>query len=249
MTIDIEIISVIVGALLGGAASAIGFYFKNKREEREKINEALFQLLETWSLISLVKVISSEKCYTKLINRIQETFPHESISEKDRSVIKTGMVQSLPILTGMTAGIDGQYLSKYQSSVNDLAKIHPLLAFDLNRNNILIRLLGAIDKLAADNHPETNNDLNVSNLKNFMLDEAITSLESDLLKISSVSGRANKRKTRTRIINNQNKLNKIPDDIFDDYINAVIAPAIQAHYDALGITNPNTPNKSRESTS
>lgn len=57
---DVQITAVVVGALLGGAISTASFYFKNRKEVKEKINESLFQLLEVWSLIAMIRVSSSD---------------------------------------------------------------------------------------------------------------------------------------------------------------------------------------------
>lgn len=236
---DAQITAVIIGALLGSGLSAVGFYFKNRREVQGKINESLFQLLEVWSLIAMIKVISSDKFHLKLLDAIKIKFPHEIITENDRALLKEGMVKAIPMLTGMNSELDKQFLDKYKSSVNELAKINPLLAFDLNRNQMLTQFLGAIDKLATDNPISDKEQMQLANLREFMLEESFNDLESDLIVLSSASGYANKTKTKNYIYRTRKKLDLIPSDIFDNYIDKVIGPAIQAHYDALGIDNPN----------
>ena len=250
---DVKIVSVIIGALLGSGLSAIGFYFKSRREVKEKINQSLFQLLEVWSLIAIVKVTSSDKFHTKLLGEIKDKFPHENITENDKKLLKEGMVKAMPMIAGVDAKLDGQFLIKYKTSVNELAKIYPLLAFDLNRNQMLIQFLGAIDKLVVDSPISDKEEAQLANMRNLMIEETFRDLEKDLLTLSSFSGYGNKTKTKSHINRIKNRLDSMPSDVFDEYIEKVISPAIQAHYDNLGIKNPNTvksqkPNKAMQAT-
>ncbi len=250
---DVKIVSIIIGALLGSGLSAIGFYFKSRREVKEKINESLFQLLEVWSLIAMVKVTSSDKFHTKLLDAIKDKFPHENITQNDKKLLKEGVVKAMPMLTGADANLDGQFLMKYKTSVNELAKIYPLLAFDLNRNQMLIQFLGALDKLVADSPISDKEEAQLANMRSFMIEETFGDLEKDLLTLSSASGYRNKTKTKSHINRIKNRLESMPSDVFDEYIEKVISPAIQAHYDNLGMENPNAvklqkPNKTMQAT-
>tara|TARA_Y100000296_G_C5176296_1_gene260278 strand:+ start:486 stop:1205 length:720 start_codon:yes stop_codon:yes gene_type:complete len=237
---DVKIIAVVVGALLGGAISTAGFYFKNRKEVKEKINESLFQLLEVWSLLAMIRVISSDKFYSVLIDRIKAHFPHEKIDENESELIKEGMIKALPLLTGMEAGgFDSSFLHKYKSSVNELAKIYPLLAFELDRNQMLINILGSIDKLASEPLKSEGEIAMLGSIRELMLGESFEGFESDLIALASSSGYRNKKKTKLQIYKIKSRLTRMPSDVFDAYIEKVIAPAVQAHYDNLGIKNPN----------
>lgn len=237
---DVKIVAVVIGALLGGAISAASFYLKSRKEVREKINEALFQLLEVWSLVAMIKVIGSDKFHSMLISRVKDNFPHENIGKKEEDSIKDGMVKALPLLTGMEERrFDGRFIDKYQKSVDELAKIYPLLAFNLNRNQVLIQFLGALDKLASE-APMNKEDFEVlENVQDFMLSESLEELEADLIILASLSSYRNKKATKATVNRLKNKMDSMPGEIFDAYIEKVIAPLVQSHYDNLGIPNPN----------
>jgi len=252
---DVKIIAVIVGALLGGTISTASFYFKNRKEVKEKVNESLFQLLEVWTIIAIIRVSSSEKFHEILVSRMRERFPHEKIGEKEEAQLKEGMIQALPLLTGMkTNNIDRGFLEKYKTSVSDLAKIYPLLAFGLSRNQMLIEFLGSLDKLASES-PVSETDVAIlNNVRELMLGESFKDLEVDLIKLASASGFRNKRETKSHIARLKGRLSSMPSDTFDEYIDNVIAPVIQAHYDKAGVVNPNVvgqkePNKAMHVTS
>lgn len=170
-------------------------------------------------------------------------------------MIKEGMVKALPLLTGMKAtSFDSSFLDKYKTSVNELAKIYPLLAFDLNRNQMLINFLNSLDKLASEAPMNDGELAMLDNSREFMLGESFKDLEADLIRLASSSGYLNKKKTKLHIYSLKRRLNCMPKDVFDGYIEKVIGPAIQAHYDNLGIKNPNTessrkPNKDMHATS
>ena len=237
---DTQITSVIIGALLGGAISSLSFFLKNKRETKEKINESLFQLLEVWSIITMIKVTHSDKFHTILIERIKEKFPNENIDDTTENLLRKEIVKSLPTLTGL----NGNFLEKYLASVHDLAKIHPLLAFELKQNQMLIRLLGELDKLfdGIDEGDEIK-EMILPHIRELFLNESFTELESDLITLASKSGYKNKAKTKKYVDIIRNRLDEIPSDIFDEYIAKVISPAVQQYYDSHGIENPNIPSQ------
>ena len=238
---DVKIIAVVVGALLGGAISTASFYLKNRKEVKEKINESLFHLLEVWSLLAIIRVSSSDKFHSVLVDRIKERFPHEKIGENEKALIKEGMIKALPLLTGMeSSDFDNSFLIKYKSSVNELAKLYPLLAFDLNRNQMVINFLGSLDKLASESPLNEVDSAMLDSSREIMLGKSFENLESDLITLASSSGYRNKKETKLYIGKTKSRLKNIPSDIFDAYIEKVIGPAIQAHYDNPGIKTPNT---------
>lgn len=238
---DEKMITGLVGMLLGGALSAIGYYFKRRREVTTKINESLFYLLEVWKFIVIVKVASSDRFYHILLNAIKIKLPNVKITDNDKELIRESMVEFVPMFTGANDKENFLYLDKYKSSVKELAKIFPHLAFNLNRNQMLIRFLGAIDKLFSKMTLTEIDKQLLTNIREFMLDESFVELESDLITLSSLTGIFSKVKTKKLIFRVRNRINEIPNDIFDDYIDKVIRPAVQAHYDRLGIENPNLP--------
>ncbi|MCP4158703.1 MAG: hypothetical protein GY760_01405 [Deltaproteobacteria bacterium] len=116
-----------------------------------------------------------------------------------------------------------------ESSIDEIAKLYPLLAYGLSRNQILIKFLGNFEKLLNEKNANETEFLIMNNLKLFMLDESFIDLESDLLKLSSFSGFNNKKKTKTHIKKINKKIANMPDDMFDNYIEKVIEPAINVH--------------------
>ncbi|WMN59946.1 hypothetical protein NI389_00510 [Pseudoalteromonas xiamenensis] len=235
---DIKIISVIVGAILGGLISSAGFLLRTKREIKEKVNESLFQLLEVWSLVAMLKFSNSDSFSKQLVEEIKVRFPAENIGENEKDIIMQGMVKSIPMMMGNRESLDGHSLEAYKSSVKELAKIYPMLAFDLNKNDMLINLLSYIDTIASDQISSSEEAL-LSNMKAFMFTEALSDLESGLLELSKLSGKKTKKDVEQRIARINKRLEKLPSSAFDEYIDSVIAPLVQHHYDSLGLENPN----------
>lgn len=237
---DAKIIAVVIGALLGGTISTASFYFKNKKEVREKVNELLFHLLEIWSAIATIRIITSDNLHILLIDLLKERFPYENINEEDELSIKKGLISSLPVLIGSEAGsLDTSLLDKFKDSTNELAKIYPLLAFDLNRNTVLINILSSIDKLVLEVPVDGGEAAIFENIRGYMLEESLEGLEEGLITLASSSGYRNKKKTKLYIESTRNRMESIPSNIFDDYLERVIGPAIQARYDEMGVKNPN----------
>ncbi|TKB51947.1 hypothetical protein [Ferrimonas aestuarii] len=236
---DIKILSVILGAVLGGLISSTGYLFREKRELKEKVNESLFQLLDVWSLVAMLKFSNSDSFLNQLIEEIKIRFPAESIEDKEKKLIKQGMVKSIPMMMGNRESLDGHSLKAYKSSVKELAGIYPMLAFDLNKNDMLINLLSYIDTIASEKISSDEEEALLSNVKGFMFNEALNDLEVGLLKLAKLSGRSTTKDVGHRIARINKRFGKLPSSAFDEYIENVIAPLVQHHYNSLGIENPN----------
>jgi hypothetical protein len=236
---DENLVLIIVGAILGGALSTIGFYFKLRLEVRAKVNEALFQLLDVWSLIGMSKFVQSDDFFKKFINQIKTTFPKENIGVTEEASIREGMTVALPLLIGSKNSEQSHYIDKYTNAVNNLASIYPVLAFRLSKNQMLIKFLSRFDDLTKEMETTDFDDMVINQVKSLTYDDAFIELEKDLKGLSKKSGIINQLSASKFIDRAKRKLEKIPDDMFNDYVSCVMGPAIQAHYDKLGIQNPN----------
>jgi hypothetical protein len=236
---DVKITSVIIGVFLGSLLSWIGHVFKTRAETKAKVNAALFHLLEIWSVICVAKVINEDKFSEKLINEIKEAFPKENITPEIEAEIKDGLEQSMPIWLGVRSGTEPKYLSKYMDAVNELASVYPIYAYELNKNQMVINFLDGFEVLFKGKEVAEHEKAALKNMKAFLSNDAFSEFQTDLRKLSKKSGILNYLRVRKHIKKIDRRLNSIPKKHFKDYIDKVIAPIIQAHYDHLGVKNPN----------
>ncbi len=238
-SMDFKLVSVIVGVILGGLIGSLGYHYKTRIENKGKINIALFNLLEIWSVVGMAKVINEDEFFNKLIQRIRMSFPKEKIDSEAEENIRLSLERSMPILLGEEPTKEKHYLNNYLSAVSELAPIDPLYAYQLNKNQMIIKFLGGFDSLIGDVETTETDKMLIRNLKSFISNDACKEFENDLRVLSKKSGYLNHWKISRHINKVKGNLVNISDSIFDNYIEHVMAPVVQAHYDKLGVSNPN----------
>lgn len=240
MIMDGKILSVILGALIGGFISFISFYYKSRIEVRSKVNSTLFHLLEIWSLIGMTKACHSNEFSLKMIERLRSKFPKENIGKDVEKQLQEGIKMALPLV--IQSQVDGNdYLEKYTKAVNDLAPIFPLQAYQLNKNTMLMKYLNGIDSLMANEGISESDEDALKSVKYYLNKEAFDEFETDLKALSKKTGFISSRNVIKFIDQVKGRVDDFPDDVFDGYIDAVISPLVQDHYDKQGVKNPNVP--------
>lgn len=127
----IQVISPLIGVVIGGALTGIGSFLRERKERKRLIARTLADLLEVRHHIVAIEVILHE-----LRARIQ--IPEEAIP-----VLRTLIDTLIPI--------DEDVHKRYDEAVSLLAGINPLLAFSMRSKNTLPNLLSAIRGVSADN--------------------------------------------------------------------------------------------------
>ncbi len=235
---DIKIVAVILGALLGALISLIGFTYKSRLEVKIKVNTAIFHLLEVWSLIGMTKSLQSEDFASKFISRIKVKFPKENIGKDAEIEIISGIQDAIPLIVEPKLGGD-DYWASYSAAVNDIASIYPIYAYQLNKNQMLIRYLKSVDSLMAKHEASEIDEIMIESVKNYANQGAFDEFEKDLKNLSKKLGFFRSRELIDFIGDIKNRVSELPEDVFDTYIDSVFVPAVQEHYDRQGVKNPN----------
>lgn len=238
---DIELLSVIVGAALGAVISSVSYLLKANSHKKEKINRTLFHLLQIWSLIGITKTLQGESFHNTLVDQFRKVFPKEKISNDEVNKIKAGLHDAVLLVHSKTP-ISSDYLEKYLESINELAPILPLHAYQLEKNKLLIKFLEGIDDIAGKEASDTDQDV-LSRIKHYLYSDAFVEFEKDLKALAKKAGYFNFRKMTTFLDNRKSILNESQETQIREYLVTVIGPAVQQHYDSLGIPNPNIQNQ------
>ncbi len=234
---DVKIVSIIVGGIIGAVISFLGFQYKLRIDRIEKLNIALYRLMEVWVLIGTAKLIRSKNFIDKLSNEVIKSFPAEKIDETIKENIKEGMLLATPLLISIDK--NESFLDKYSSSVSELASIYPIKAFEMNSNQFLMKYLKNIDALKNQEPDSQTNHIIIERLRDFALEDAFKEFENDLKYLAKKSGIWNYFFLLKRVSRIKQKIESIHEMEMSKNINKIIGPAIQAHYDSLGIKNPN----------
>lgn len=238
-----KLIPLAIGTLLGGLIGVFSLHYKLRVETKGKINIALFHLLEVWSLLGTVSAAQSEIFFNKLFEQFKLRFPKENLTEADMENMKIGAAKVVPVLMGAQSLGDDFYLDKYTAAVNDLAEIYPVQAFELNRNQALIRFLKGMDSFLITEEITESDRILVEGMTNLFQGDSLVEFENDLISLSKKSGLGNQIAVRRYVNRVKNRIQNIPESVFSEYIERVFAPMVQAHYDGLGIENPNNIDK------
>ncbi len=126
---SIQIISPLIGVVLGGFLTGIGAYMRARAERKRLIARALSDLLEIRHHIVGIDVVLRE------INR-RVKVPEEAIP-----VLRTVIDTIMPI--------DEDVHKRYDEAVSLLAGLDPLLAFSMRSKNTVPRLLALMRELSA----------------------------------------------------------------------------------------------------
>ncbi|MCG6414136.1 hypothetical protein, partial [Vibrio fluvialis] len=131
MVAIIPIISVVVGILLGAVISFISFQYKERKSSRERLNKSLFNLLSVWFSVVANSAIYSDLIKDAVVSALKRKFPNEKIPDNFPEDLAKGMRGMLPVVN------HDELYKKYHTSVESLADIDPLLAFQLSSNKHL----------------------------------------------------------------------------------------------------------------
>ncbi|USD64103.1 hypothetical protein [Vibrio sp. SCSIO 43136] len=228
MVTVIPIISVVIGILLGAVISFISFQYKERKSCRERLNKSLFNLLSVWASIVVNSTIHSDLLKDALVNALKRKFPNERMPDNFTDELAKG-------LRGMFPVVDQHELyNKYHASVESLAEIDPLLAFQLSNNKFLIDYLKTLHEFSIKEESDEKSGVFLDSFSSFAYKESMLEFEKDLLKLSRLLGKKQECEVKERIANKKKKMTKIPDADMDEYVSQVFDPAIKK---IVGSTN------------
>lgn len=217
----IPIVSVVVGVLLGAVISFISFQYKERKSNRERLNKSLFNLLSVWSSVVVNSAIHSDLIKDAVVDALKRKFPHEKIPDNFAEDLAKGMRGMLPIVN------QHELYEKYHTSVESLAEIDPLLAFQLSSNKNLIDYLKKLHEYTTLEEADENTGVFLDSFTSFAYKESMQEFESDLIKLSRLLSKKQEQDVRNRIDRKKQRMVKIPDADMDEYINEVFDPALK----------------------
>lgn len=207
-----------LGAFLGSLVSFIAFHYKERKAEKEKLNQSLFRLLSVWQNLSMSQFIASELYAEAIVAGLKRKYPNEVIPDNLAVEMSKGIMEYVPI------GKQSELYDKYHDSIESLAQIDPILAFKLSTNRLLIEYLKILHDIPAGS---AEAQAFLSSFKLFTNKESLTDLEQDLVVISKRVSRVTAKEVKQKINKIQERMLNIPDSDIDEYINLVIEPAIK----------------------
>jgi hypothetical protein len=204
-TIVIGFISGVIATLLSG----IGYFVKIWLENKRVMKVCLFNLLKANKTLGIIEFLESGKFEKLVLKKVKEMFPNESFSSQDDLNAQEYFRKFLNL--SFTPILD-KYLEElsnnYHSTVNKIARIKPLLAFNLNNQFYANQYIKDFGNVLSTN-PQFANDINSELVKNTTQDILISDAKKDLKKdIIKIAFRSSKKtwfilKFRSKIFDKQ----------------------------------------------
>ncbi|PJE53534.1 hypothetical protein [Marinomonas sp. BSi20584] len=213
-----SIISVVLGAFLGSLISFIAFHYKERKAEKEKLNQSLFRLLSVWQNLSMSQFIASDSYAEAIVAGLKRKYPNEAIPDNLAVEISKGIMEYVPI------GKQSELYDKYHDSVESLAQIDPMLAFKLSSNRVLVEYLKILHDIPTES---AEDQAFLSSFKSFTNKESLSDLEQDLLVVSKRVSRVTSKEVKQKIEKLRERVRNIPKSDIDEYINLVVVPVIE----------------------
>ncbi|HFQ4946524.1 TPA: hypothetical protein ACGUVO_004617 [Vibrio vulnificus] len=221
MVAIIPIVSVVIGILLGAVISFISFQYKERKSNRERLNKSLFNLLSVWSSVVVNSAIHSDLIKDAVVNALKRKYPHERIPDNFSEELDKEMRGLFPVVN------HHELYEKYHTSVESLAEIDPLLAFQLSTNKYLIDYLKKLHEYSALDKTDENSGVFLDSFTSFAYKESVQEFENDLIKLSQLLGKKQVREVKKRIERRKQKMAKVLDADMDEYVNQVFEPALK----------------------
>ena len=141
-----EIVESLLGVLLGGLLTAVGFMLRAHFAHRAKLNQALYALLELYRVILVTSGIDPRQAVSAYFKAIKKHFP-DAEDPNVRAHFEPMMLKMIAnIFSSSTADYETSVEERFTAACMDVAAVSPMLAARINGNRYLKLTLPALDE-------------------------------------------------------------------------------------------------------
>ena len=227
-----DLYSLIIGTVIGGILSSMGYLYQKRAERKKKLNQVLYTMLEVWHIVFVAMKFRNGYVWEQLQGYLAHNGIH--IPETDEYIDEFIRKQSIALLDDLIErrkNVTGKdFHEKYNEALHDISSTYPILAYEISRNQSVEKILEFLDSyfdkakhFAANEEEQKFASILKNKLKNKMSEESIDKLEKDLFKVAWKSGFWNWMKTKSKVKNKKNQ--RIYDEgNFNEIINLISDP-------------------------
>lgn len=243
-------IATLVSIVIGWFLNELSYHFRTCGEEKKQLKEVLFNLLEIWYLIKFTNTDFIKAPIDMLINKLNNKFPeiqkNKEVSTQLRPVIQQMAQVLMPPV--VPQNID-KISERYQSTVDSLSRIDPLMAYRLTGNPEIYNYLSTIDDRlekiknvieSLDVSADESRLASIKTLKPIIIEKVIKIFEKDVSaisrKISILTWIKTKRKVRRTDTVILQEADKKIDEMLDNLKKAILSGSLKADADLGEIT-------------
>lgn len=130
--------STIISALIAAIVSGIAYQLRRSDDRRRVLNGSLFILLEVWHLLKVTTIVEPKALTDAYFSAVRRRFPNLQVStEEDDGVLAAAMTMLVRQLVAAFESQGQPIRAAFQTSIQQLATVDPLLAFRLSGNENL----------------------------------------------------------------------------------------------------------------
>ncbi|MUK51509.1 hypothetical protein [Aliivibrio fischeri] len=199
---EVEVITSLIGIIgitLSAVFSGFGYFFKVRAEKLKTIRQILFYLLEFRAHV-LASSLSPNELYEQYVEECKKYFDKKKIEgiviPEQNQDLMLGYFAN--IIEHITPEMSLDFISGYASTINELAKEKPILAFKLRGKDVTTRMMtvqkGYLEQLqntelfSADNEIGDFLRKQVTEVHLKALNEMLKLLDEELLIVSRFCG-------------------------------------------------------------
>jgi len=194
----------VLGVLIGGCLSVIGYLLRTRWERKRNIRKCLFLLLEIWSDIRFSELIDLDIWVDKYLEEARKRFPNEDFDSVDRDFYKKELKPYVVNLLSPTSSTRRERIvGRFDEVIEKLSEDEPLLAYRLNDKPHLRSALASIDSYFAGARQLAATTMNdpaaeallfsiTESIKGAETADLIKTLQEDILEIASTVWLRNK---------------------------------------------------------
>jgi hypothetical protein len=230
------------GIVLGFLLTQLGNYLQSYREDKRVLKQVLFNQLDIWVEMKRADV---ETLVPMLIDKFRNALLKRGAKSDDvNAMFAAPLAPLITLLRSLKLAAPENLRERYQESVNQLAKVDPLLAYQLSGrpqtdfNETVDTFIERAMELEEKKAETTGSDNPVSHITSFIKgygqQKILSGMESDILDVAGHISYWTRFRTRRRLRQLTTKLSDEADKYMDQFLDSLIQLTAQtpAHPDS-----------------
>jgi hypothetical protein len=226
----ITLLTAFGGIILGFLLSQLGDYLRATREDKRVLKQVLFNQLDIWVELKKADV---ETLLPLLLEKFQQGLLKRGAPSTEVNAVFANVLGPLiELFRSLKLAAPENLKERYQDSVNQLAKVDPLLAYQLSGrprtdlNEIVDTFIEKASQLEAESAQRGSNPDAVSRFSSFIktygLKKMLGNMEADIMDVARAIGYFTKRRTRRRVNELTIRLSEDVEDIVDQFLDSLV---------------------------
>lgn len=231
----ITLLTAFGGIILGFLLTQVGNYLQGYREDKRVLKQVLFNQLDIWLEMKRADVetfvpLLIEKFKSALLKRGAQ-------ADQVDNMMSVPLAPLITLIRSLKLASPEKLKDRYQESVNQLAKVDPLLAYQLSGkpqtdfNEIVDTFISRTVELEGKKIEEVSSDKAISSITSFLRGynqkKIFSGMEKDILAVAGRISYLTRFRTHRRIHELTVKLSEGAEDYIDQFLDSLTQHIVQ----------------------